>query len=93
MIRAGLTGARTFAARMIHGIYVKIFLWFIFASGIVNGAVLLALGRPIGFFDRSVDNHISNLRKKLGTYVRHVERFQNVRGTGYVYTGEIAEEP
>ncbi|MGC2767896.1 MAG: response regulator transcription factor [Candidatus Acidiferrum sp.] len=25
-----------------------------------------ALGRPVGFFDRSIDNHISNLRKKLG---------------------------
>jgi DNA-binding response OmpR family regulator len=48
-----------------------------------------ALGRPVGFFDRSVDNHISNLRKKLGTYVGEVERIQNVRGTGYVYTGEV----
>jgi two-component system response regulator CpxR len=52
-----------------------------------------ALGRPIGFFDRSIDNHISNLRKKLGTHVRAEERIQNVRGTGYVYTGEIIEEP
>jgi two-component system, OmpR family, response regulator CpxR len=51
-----------------------------------------ALGRPIGFSDRSIDNHISNLRKKLGTHVGHVERIQNVRGTGYVYTGEIIEE-
>jgi len=51
-----------------------------------------ALGRPIGFLDRSVDNHVSNLRKKLGTHVREVERIQNVRGTGYVYTGEIIEE-
>jgi two-component system response regulator CpxR len=51
-----------------------------------------ALGRPIGFFDRSIDNHISNLRKKLGTHVGEVERIQNVRGTGYVYTGEIIEE-
>jgi two-component system response regulator CpxR len=51
-----------------------------------------ALGRPIGFFDRSIDNHISNLRKKLGTHIGEVERIQNVRGTGYVYTGEIIEE-
>jgi two-component system, OmpR family, response regulator CpxR len=51
-----------------------------------------ALGRPIGFFDRSIDNHISNLRKKLGTRVREAERIQNVRGAGYVYTGEIIEE-
>lgn len=51
-----------------------------------------ALVRHIGFFDRSIDNHISNLRKKLGSHVREVERIQNVRGTGYVYTGEINRE-
>jgi two-component system response regulator CpxR len=51
-----------------------------------------ALDRPIGFFDRSIDNHISNLRKKLGAHVGAVERIQNVRGAGYVYTGEIIEE-
>jgi len=50
-----------------------------------------ALGRPIGVFDRSIDNHISNLRKKLGAHAGDVERIQNVRGAGYVYTGEIAE--
>jgi two-component system, OmpR family, response regulator CpxR len=51
-----------------------------------------ALGRPIGFFDRSVDNHISNLRKKLGSQVGDVERIQSVRGAGYVYTGETIGE-
>jgi two-component system, OmpR family, response regulator CpxR len=51
-----------------------------------------ALGRPIGFLDRSIDNHISNLRKKLGTHVGEVERIQSVRGAGYVYTGEITTE-
>ena len=51
-----------------------------------------ALGRPIGVFDRSIDNHISNLRKKLGTRAGDVERIQNVRGAGYVYTGEIIGE-
>jgi len=51
-----------------------------------------ALGRPIGVFDRSVDNHISNLRKKLGSRVGDAERIQNVRGAGYVYTGEAGRE-
>ena len=51
-----------------------------------------ALGRPVGFFDRSIDNHISNLRKKLGSHIGEIERIQNVRGTGYVYTGEIIKE-
>jgi two-component system, OmpR family, response regulator CpxR len=46
-----------------------------------------ALGRPVGLFDRTIDNHISSLRKKLGPYAGEVERIQNVRGTGYVYTG------
>ncbi len=45
------------------------------------------LGRSIGVFDRSVDNHISNLRKKLGPTYLDKERIQNLRGTGYVYTG------
>jgi two-component system response regulator CpxR len=49
----------------------------------------LALGRPVGMLDRSVDNHISNLRKKLGTHVAGVERIRNLRSTGYVYTGEF----
>lgn len=52
----------------------------------------IALGRPIGFFDRSIDNHISNLRRKLGSHLGKTERIQNVRGTGYVYTGEVPEE-
>ena len=50
-----------------------------------------ALGRPMGTFDRSIDNHISNLRKKLGAHVGKAERIQNVRGAGYVYTGEIVK--
>jgi DNA-binding response OmpR family regulator len=48
-----------------------------------------ALGRPVGFFDRSIDNHMSNLRKQLGSRLGQAERIQNVRGSGYVYTGEI----
>jgi len=51
-----------------------------------------ALGRPVGRFDRSIDNHISNLRKKLGASLGRMERIRNVRGTGYVYTSEISKE-
>ncbi|HVO56573.1 MAG TPA: response regulator transcription factor [Dongiaceae bacterium] len=47
-----------------------------------------ALGRPVGPLDRSIDNHISNLRKKLGAQVNGVERIRNVRGSGYCYTGD-----
>jgi DNA-binding response OmpR family regulator len=49
-----------------------------------------ALGRRIGFFDRSIDNHISNLRKKPGAHIGGAERIQSVRGAGYVYTGEVS---
>jgi two-component system response regulator CpxR len=52
----------------------------------------VALGRQIGLFDRSIDNHVSNLRKKLGTHVGGGERIQNVRGVGYVYTGDVRGE-
>ncbi len=47
------------------------------------------LGRPIAPLDRSIDNHISNLRKKLGAFVNGRERIRNLRGTGYVYTGDV----
>jgi two-component system, OmpR family, response regulator CpxR len=48
-----------------------------------------ALGRPVGPLDRSIDNHISNLRKKLGPQLNGVDRIRNIRGTGYCYTGEV----
>lgn len=52
----------------------------------------LCLGRPVAPFDRSVDNHISNLRKKLGVVCAGTERIRSLRGTGYIYTG-LAEMP
>ena len=54
-----------------------------------------ALGRPLGLFDRSIDNHISNLRKKLGASVDPVERIRNVRGSGYIFIAdeEIKRQP
>jgi DNA-binding response OmpR family regulator len=45
-----------------------------------------ALGRPLAPLDRSVDMHISSLRRKLGHGVDGVERIKTVRGSGYVYT-------
>jgi DNA-binding response OmpR family regulator len=44
------------------------------------------LHRNLSPFDRSIDMHISNLRKKLGHHVRGVERIKTVRGVGYIYT-------
>lgn len=43
------------------------------------------LGRSSSPFDRSIDMHISNLRKKLGTRLGGSERIKTVRGVGYIY--------
>ena len=43
------------------------------------------LGREFDPFDRSIDMHVSNLRKKLGRQVSGVERIRSVRGVGYAY--------
>jgi two-component system, OmpR family, response regulator CpxR len=43
------------------------------------------LGREPSAFDRSIDNHVSSLRKKLGPRPDGGPRFQSVRGHGYVY--------
>ncbi len=44
-----------------------------------------ALGRSLGLFDRSIDVHISSLRKKLGPLPTGIERIKTVRGAGYLY--------
>jgi two-component system response regulator CpxR len=43
------------------------------------------LQRKYSVFDRSIDNHVSSLRKKLGSKVGQVERIKSVRNAGYVY--------
>ena len=43
------------------------------------------LGRELSVFDRSIDMHISHLRKKLGHQMGDVERIKTVRGVGYIY--------
>lgn len=44
-----------------------------------------ALGRRIMPYDRSVDVHIGNLRKKLGPLANGRQRIKTVRGRGYLY--------
>jgi DNA-binding response OmpR family regulator len=41
------------------------------------------LGRKLGPFDRVIDVHISNIRKKLGSS-EHGQRIKSVRGSGYL---------
>jgi two-component system response regulator CpxR len=45
-----------------------------------------ALGRRLSYSDRSVDVHVSNLRKKLGPFASGGERIKSIRGVGYQYS-------
>jgi two-component system response regulator CpxR len=44
------------------------------------------LDRKLSPFDRSLDMHISNLRKKLGERAGGEERIKTIRSVGYIYT-------
>lgn len=44
------------------------------------------LERPLSPYDRSLDMHISNLRKKLGPRADGSERIKTIRSVGYIYT-------
>ncbi|CAN5346007.1 response regulator [soil metagenome] len=44
------------------------------------------LERRLSPFDRSLDMHISNLRKKLGERTDGDERIKTIRSVGYIYT-------
>ncbi|OLE50755.1 MAG: DNA-binding response regulator [Acidobacteria bacterium 13_1_20CM_3_53_8] len=47
------------------------------------------LHRDLSPFDRSIDTHVSNLRRKLGHQVQGVERIKTVRGIGYIYANSL----
>ncbi len=58
------------------------------AGNIVTKATLSerALGRKLSRYDRSLDMHVSNLRRKLGPQSDGQERIKTVRGVGYIYS-------
>ncbi len=45
---------------------------------------LAALGRPLMAYDRSIDMHVSNLRKKLGRRSDDSDWIKTVRSRGYM---------
>jgi len=49
---------------------------------------LAALGREPVAYDRSIDMHVSNLRRKLGPAKDGSERIETIRGFGYQYRSE-----
>src|SRR5437870_2003091 len=58
------------------------------AAGQVVGREKLTrdvLGRDFSPFDRSIDTHVCNLRKKIGLLEDGTERNKGVRGIGYLY--------
>ncbi|HZR31233.1 MAG TPA: response regulator transcription factor [Terriglobales bacterium] len=48
------------------------------------------LGRMFSPYDRSIDMHVSKLRKKLGGDGHGEERIKTVRGVGYIYASSAA---
>ena len=44
------------------------------------------LGRRLSAYDRSIDVHVSALRKKLGHYDGNTERIRTIRSVGYLYS-------
>jgi two-component system response regulator CpxR len=58
------------------------------AGNVVSKADLSerALGRKLSRYDRSLDVHVSSLRKKLGSMPAGQERIKTVRGVGYIYS-------
>lgn len=52
----------------------------------------VALGRPLNAFDRSVDVHVSRVRKKLGGFPGTDDLIRPIRGVGYFLSSAPAEK-
>ena len=55
--------------------------------------VQTVLRREFSPFDRSIDTHVSNLRRKLGPAADGGERIKGVRGIGYQYALDERDRP
>ncbi|NIA70023.1 response regulator [Pelagibius litoralis] len=53
----------------------------------------LTSGRAAQVFDRSIDNQVSRLRKKIETDAKHPVLIKTVWGGGYLFTADVREEP
>ena len=47
------------------------------------------LGREFSPYDRSIDTHVCNLRKKIGRLKDGTDRIKGIRGTGYLYAKSV----
>jgi DNA-binding response OmpR family regulator len=62
-------------------------------AGTVVGREDLArpvLGREFSPYDRSLDTHVCNLRKKIGRLKDGTDRIKGIRGTGYLYAKSVS---
>jgi len=65
------------------------------SSGLAVGRPELVrevLGRDFSPFDRSIDTHVYNLRRKLGRFADGSERIRSIRSGGYLYVSPAAAE-
>ncbi|TQV88779.1 response regulator transcription factor [Aliikangiella coralliicola] len=51
------------------------------------------LGKKLQPFDRSIDMHLSNVRKKLGDFAKGKPRIKTIRGNGYQYLIWSEQQP
>jgi len=58
-----------------------------YAGKVVKKEVLASegLGRPLQAYDRRIETHMAQIRRKLGTLPDGGQRIHTVRGTGYQY--------
>jgi two-component system response regulator CpxR len=52
--------------------------------------VRTVLGRELSPYDRSIDTHVCNLRKKIGRLKDGTDRIKGIRGTGYSYAKSVS---
>ena len=53
----------------------------------------LTQGREATLFDRSIDNQISRLRRKIEADTRNPQLIQTVWGGGYLFAADVARGP
>jgi DNA-binding response OmpR family regulator len=52
--------------------------------------VRTVLGRELSPYDRSIDTHVCNLRRKIGRLKDGTDRIKGIRGTGYLYAKSVS---
>jgi len=59
------------------------------AGQVVSRETLAAegLGRALQAYDRRIETHMAQIRRKLGPLDNHGERIKTIRGVGYQYVG------